>query len=116
MVGVQPNLSKPCLNARARSSAFGSFSPAKSTKPTRTRLACSARATSGQATAALLKSVMNCRRLMGLPLSAQRYILAGSRRSTAAGRGTLFNHLIGPNEQRRWHSEAESLGRFEVDD
>src|SRR5215471_12550632 len=27
----------------------------------------------------------------------------------------LFDHLVGPNEQRRWHSEAERLGRLEVD-
>src|SRR6516165_9964255 len=35
----------------------------------RTRLACCARAASGHATAALPTSVMNCRRLMGLPPS-----------------------------------------------
>jgi len=28
----------------------------------------------------------------------------------------LFNHLVGPNEQRQGHSDAERLGRFEVDD
>jgi hypothetical protein len=28
----------------------------------------------------------------------------------------LFDHLVGPNEQRRWHSEAKSLRRSEVDD
>jgi hypothetical protein len=27
----------------------------------------------------------------------------------------LFDHLVGSNEQRRMHSKAESLGRFEVD-
>ena len=30
--------------------------------------------------------------------------------------GVSFNHLVGANEQRRWHSDAESLRRFEVDD
>jgi hypothetical protein len=27
-----------------------------------------------------------------------------------------FDHLVGATEQREWHSEAECLGCFEVDD
>jgi hypothetical protein len=34
----------------------------------------------------------------------------------ARGSGVLFDHLVDPHEQRRRHSETESLGRFEVDD
>jgi hypothetical protein len=28
---------------------------------------------------------------------------------------SLFDHLVGANEQRRWHCEAERVRGFEVD-
>ena len=27
----------------------------------------------------------------------------------------LFDHLVGAGEERRWHSNAKRLGRFEID-
>ena len=32
-----------------------------------------------------------------------------------AANNTLFDHLIGAREQRRWHSHAECLGGLQVD-
>jgi hypothetical protein len=62
-VVAQPSLPSPCLNTRARSSPFGSFSLTKATKPIRTtRLARCARATPGHAAAA--SPAMNSRRFI----------------------------------------------------
>src|SRR5262245_13177386 len=42
-------------------------------------------------------------------------ISGGRSQSKNDGRGVgLFDHLVGPGEQRDWHGEAEPPGRFEV--
>ena len=51
----------------------------------------------------------------GLQHTAGPYSWVKSGHSAPQYRTSLFDHLVGAHEQRRWHSEAESSGGFEVD-
>ena len=84
----------------------------------RTRSRCCASAATGHATAALLNSLMNSRRLMLDMLSPPNHgqpaeRLPPSSAFCAAAKAPLFDHLVSLNKQRGRQLEAERLGSLD---
>jgi hypothetical protein len=59
--------------------------------------------------------------MSALPLKADSGVHSGCRLRANSGHlqssknGSLFNHLVGTSEQRRWNNNAKGFGGLQVD-